>query len=233
MLAAYCGLTCGHLVLDAHQRHVDARYRRADRGVLHQLDAGREIVLAARNLVDAMRLAAVLGPVAPQRAVVRSIVVVVDGGQRDRHPEARVRGDVVDALAVPVGDAAVAQALDILLRRFQSHGDLLSLRSDALGRRVILTGTVARAVRTANRARPLSGIGSLARKLHVGQVRRGCVGPTAAEDRNQIEKPTHILDRRVIGASRAKGRARKRISTGLVHCAPRLTLLAFLLRPSD
>jgi hypothetical protein len=99
--------------------------------VLQKLDPGREVGLARRHLVDAMRLPALLGAVAPERAVVRRIVFMVDRGQRDRDPEARMRGDVVDALAVPVGDPPVAQALDVVLRRPQSHGDLLSLRSDA------------------------------------------------------------------------------------------------------
>jgi len=64
MLAAHCGLTCANLVPDAHQRHVDAGDQGADRGVPHHLDAAREILLAARDLVDAVCLVAVLGAIA-------------------------------------------------------------------------------------------------------------------------------------------------------------------------
>ena len=52
------------LVPDAHQRHVDAGDQGADRGVPHHLDAAREILLAARDLVDAVCLVAVLGAIA-------------------------------------------------------------------------------------------------------------------------------------------------------------------------
>src|SRR5262249_45025206 len=93
----------------------------ADRGHLHHLDAGGEIALVARNLVDAMRLAAVLCAIAPPLAELGRLVVVVGGGELDRHLEARMPGDVGNALAAPGEDATVAQAFDILLWRLEGH----------------------------------------------------------------------------------------------------------------
>jgi hypothetical protein len=111
----------GDSILDAHQRHVDAAHQADDRGVVHQLDAPSQIGLVTRHLEDAMGAPALLRREAAQLAMARIGIVVVARGNLDRHAEARMRGDVVDALAVPVGNAAVAQAFDVLGSCLQAH----------------------------------------------------------------------------------------------------------------
>ncbi|GGC72879.1 hypothetical protein GCM10010994_34060 [Chelatococcus reniformis] len=111
----------GYRVLDLHQGHEHAGDGRADRGVLQQLDALVQVFGRARHLVDPVRLAAVLGGVAAQVTQIRVVVFVVVGNQGQRHLEAGILGDVRDVLAIPIGDAAVPQRFDILLRCLQTH----------------------------------------------------------------------------------------------------------------
>ena len=109
------------LVLDAHQRHVDAGDGRADAGMRQQLDALVQILLAARNLIDAVRLAPVFGLETAQGAQLGIVVIVIPGRARDGNPETRMLRDIVDPFAIPIGHASVAQAFDILFRCLERH----------------------------------------------------------------------------------------------------------------
>ena len=111
----------GDVVFHAHQSHVDAGDQCADGGVLHQLDANREVLFAARDLVDAVRLLTVFGLVAPQLAVFGLVVDIVFCDDLDRQLESRMGGDVVDAFAVPERHASVAKAFAVLRGGFECH----------------------------------------------------------------------------------------------------------------
>ncbi len=115
------GIDQSDLVLDAHQRHVDARDRGPDRGVSQKLDPLGEILRTARDLIDAMRVAAVLALEASQCAELGIVILIILRRVGDRHAESGMLGDVGDLLAVPEGDAPIVQARDIVRRPFQSH----------------------------------------------------------------------------------------------------------------
>ena len=114
----------GDRVLDAHQRHEDAGDAADDRHLVHQFDALLQVRLAARDLEDAVGALAVLAHEAHHLAAGWVAIVVVARGDRQRGAELRVRGDVVDALAVPVEHAAITQGLDVFLGGLQAHGFL-------------------------------------------------------------------------------------------------------------